>query len=99
MGDDAGSRDSSGPYRLGSYCEINKKLSMYLSIEWHNNSNIKNIILAITENRLEEIKTKWVRSVKFFIVVQMRSEGTLVEREGNEFIRSQNVKLRENDDI
>lgn len=56
-------------------------------------------MLAIIENRLEEIKTRWVRSVKFFIVVQVRGEDTLEEREVNEFSGSQNVKLREIDDI
>lgn len=70
-----------------------------LNIEWHNNISIKNIILAIIENSLEEIKTRLVTSVKFFIVVQVRGEGTLVERAVNEFSGSQNVKLREIDDI
>lgn len=47
---------------------------------------------------MEEAESAWARSVRSFIVVQVRGEGTLVGEEVNEFRESQDVRLRGIDD-
>lgn len=53
--------------------------------------SILKITLAAVENRLEDLLA---RSVRLWVVVQERGEGTFLERGVNEFRGSQDVKLR-----